>query len=114
MQHGLRCRYETRELLKPQSVPDKVVGYKSLFTEWQAFLDHLEEMNVMDAYSIKPLINGSRLSQAIGAKPGMWMKEALDVCMAWQLRHPEASEHSGAIEEVRSRSEELKIPIENA
>jgi tRNA nucleotidyltransferase (CCA-adding enzyme) len=35
----------------------------------------------------------------------------LDVCMEWQLRNPGIKDTQGAIDEVKSRAEELKIPI---
>lgn len=41
-------------------------------------------------------------------KPGPWMKDALDVVMAWQLRNPNATDPAQAIEEVKkSRNSEL-------
>lgn len=85
--------------------------YDTLFGEWQSFIDHLEAMDVMDAPSIKPILTGTELSKALGGvKPGPWMKPALDVCMEWQLRNPGVEDATGAIEEVKKRSEELKIP----
>lgn len=86
-------------------------GLEELLSEWQEFLDHLQELDVMDAPSIKRLIDGRQLSQALGIKPGKWMTAAMDVCMAWQLRNPGKTDTAGAIEEVRGRSAELGIPI---
>jgi tRNA nucleotidyltransferase (CCA-adding enzyme) len=89
-------------------------AYEDLFGEWQAIIDHLERMQLMDAPSIKSIIDGKQLSKELGGvKPGMWMKPALDLCMEWQLRNPGAEGYEGAVEEVRSRSEELKIPLGN-
>lgn len=65
----------------------------------------------MDAPSFKSSIDGNRLEKELGVRPGKWMRPALDVCVAWQLRHPGIKDLSGAIEEVRSRSKELEIPI---
>lgn len=86
-------------------------GYETLFKDWQGFLDHTEEMGMMDAPHWKRLVDGKQLATALGARPGIWMKEALDVCMAWQFRNPEATDPSGAIEEVKARAEELRIPV---
>ncbi|KAI5923708.1 poly A polymerase head domain-containing protein [Camillea tinctor] len=77
---------------------------------WQMFLDHLQELDVMDAPSLKRLIDGTRLANALGVKPGTWMTRALDVCVAWQLRNPDATEPSGAIHEVYKRRDELNVP----
>jgi len=65
----------------------------------------------MDSPSIKSIIDGKQLSKELGARPGMWMKPALDVCMAWQLRNPDASGYEGAVAEVKSRKDELNIPL---
>lgn len=79
---------------------------------WKRFLDHLETLNLMDAPSIKPLVDGRRLLQTLEIKkPGRWMASALDICMAWQLRNPDEEDPAEAIEEVRRRKEELGIPI---
>jgi hypothetical protein len=94
-----------------------VIGYDTLFAEWQGFIDHLENMQLLDAASIKSILDGKRLQKDLNAGPGPWMKEALDVCMAWQLRNPELAERDPekarleAIEEVRQRRRELNIPI---
>ncbi|KAI1635574.1 poly A polymerase head domain-containing protein [Biscogniauxia mediterranea] len=77
---------------------------------WQMFLDHLQELDVMNAPSLKRLIDGTRLAEALGVKPGSWMTRALDVCVAWQLRNPDATDASGSIHEVYKRRDELGIP----
>lgn len=76
---------------------------------WRAFFDHLEKLDLMGVASMKPLVDGRKLSQALGIKPDKWMKPAMDVCMAWQLRNPGETDPAGAIEEVRRRKEELGI-----
>ncbi|KAH8681611.1 hypothetical protein BX600DRAFT_505275 [Xylariales sp. PMI_506] len=83
----------------------------SFLTEWQIFLDHLQELDIMEATSLKRLIDGTQLAKALGVRPGKWMAEALDVCVAWQLRNAEATEPSAAIEEVKSKAGELGIPL---
>ncbi|KAJ2905475.1 hypothetical protein MKZ38_005351 [Zalerion maritima] len=99
---------ETRSLQHPTAetlaakVSDILVG-------WQEFLDHLEDLDVMEAPSLKRIIQGTELANALGVKPGQWMTQALDICVAWQLRNPEATDALGAIEEVRKRSEQLGI-----
>lgn len=74
-----------------------------------AFLDHLAKLDVYDAPSLKRLLDGRQLAQALGTKPGKWTGQALDICVAWQLRHPGETDPAGAIEEVRKRREELGI-----
>ncbi|KAH7163634.1 hypothetical protein B0J13DRAFT_40147 [Dactylonectria estremocensis] len=80
-------------------------------TGWKAFLDHLAKLDVLEAPSLKRLLDGRQLAKALGTKPGIWTGKALELCVAWQLRHPEEKDPAGAIEEVRQRREELGIPI---
>ncbi|CZR63291.1 related to tRNA nucleotidyltransferase [Phialocephala subalpina] len=95
----------------PRSILTLYPAYEQLFGEWQGFIDHLESMDIMDAAAEKSIIDGTSLSKALGGiKPGVWMKPALDVVMEWQLRNPGIKDPAGAIEEVKKRSEELKIP----
>ncbi|KAL2200634.1 hypothetical protein P885DRAFT_27420 [Corynascus similis CBS 632.67] len=81
-----------------------------VLAEWQQFLDHLVELDVMNAPSIKRLVDGKLLAKELGVKPGKWTGAALDVALAWQLRNPGIEDPTGAIEEVRRRKEELGIP----
>ena len=83
---------------------------EEVFLEWQAFLDHLEELDIMDAPAVKRLVDGTQLAKALGVKPGKWMTAALDVVIRWQLQHPGETDPAGAIEEVKARKEELGIP----
>lgn len=78
--------------------------------EWQLFLDHLQELDVLGAPSLKRIIDGTQLASALGVKPGRWMAGALDVCVAWQLRNPGVTDPAGAVEEVNSKRKELDIP----
>ncbi|KAI0391805.1 hypothetical protein F5Y17DRAFT_460491 [Xylariaceae sp. FL0594] len=78
--------------------------------EWNTFLDHLQELDVMDAPSLKRIIDGTQLANALGVKPGKWMATALEFCVAWQLRHPDVTDPAGLVEEVNSRRMELGIP----
>lgn len=82
---------------------------EAVLTEWQQFLDHLVEMDVMDAPSIKRLVDGKILASALGARPGRWTGPALDVALAWQFRNPGVEDPAGAIEEVRRKRVELGI-----
>ena len=98
-----------------------VAGYDTLFAEWQRFIDHLDSMYLMEAASIKSIVDGKRLQRELNAGPGppWWVKDALEVCMAWQLRNRELVEKDpekarcDAIEEVRRRKAELKIPVKS-
>lgn len=88
-----------------------MIGLEALLVEWQQFLDHLQEMEVLDADSWKRIIDGTQLAKALDVKPDKWMAAALDICMAWQFRNPNATDPAEAVEEVKRRAEELGIPL---
>ncbi|KAK9778310.1 hypothetical protein SCAR479_04712 [Seiridium cardinale] len=96
------------ELQVPQS-GSKGSDDTAFISGWQQFLDHLQELDVMEAPSLKRIIDGKQLSKALGARPGIWMSQALDICVAWQLRNPNIADPAGAIEEVQSKREALGI-----
>lgn len=103
-------RLSSWPLTSEKDADSKAVAERDAFVaEWQKFLDHLTELDVMDATSMQRLIDGRELAKALGVKPGRWTGQALDVCVAWQLRNPGATDPAPAVEEVRSRMEELGI-----
>ncbi|ROW07999.1 hypothetical protein VPNG_06115 [Cytospora leucostoma] len=103
--------YEVLLQAKAANGKDPIPIINEIQSSWKKFLDHLEKLDLLDAPSVKPLVDGRTLLQALGIKkPGKWMAPALEVCMAWQLRNPEETDPAGAIEEVRRRKEDLNIP----
>jgi tRNA nucleotidyltransferase (CCA-adding enzyme) len=74
---------------------------------WQVFLDHLADLDVMDAPTLKRLVDGKELSKAFGAKGGLWTGRALDIFTEWQLRNPSATEPAEGLKEVWERRGEL-------
>lgn len=68
-------------------------------------MTHLRDLDILDTYALKPLLDGKALAKALATPPGPWMKEALDVVMAWQLRNPSVKDPSEAIEEVKKHGE---------
>jgi len=75
--------------------------------EWASWLEHLAKIDALNAYDFRPVVDGKALSKALRLKPGPWMKEALDVVMAWQLRQTTSPTIEGAIDEVRNKQGEL-------
>lgn len=67
-------------------------------------------MDVVDAASIKPLVEGHSLARSLNMKPGRWMSKALEACLAWQFDHPEITNADDIIQVIKSRREELDIP----
>lgn len=60
----------------------------------------MQDLKITDAYTLKPLLDGKALAKALNTPPGPWMKEALEVVMAWQLRNPDVKDPQQAIGEV--------------
>ncbi|KAJ4014280.1 CCA tRNA nucleotidyltransferase, mitochondrial [Fusarium irregulare] len=83
---------------------------RKFLSGWEAFLEHLAKLDVYEVTSLKKLLDGKSLVKALGTKPGKWTGQALEVCVAWQLRNPDATDPTGAIEEVQQRRKELGIP----
>lgn len=94
---------------KAKASPQAAANLAGIRSHWQVFMDRIQRLDLMHAPAIQPLVDGRLLSQAFGVKPGKWLSPALDVCMAWQLRHPGEKDPAGAVEEVRRRKEELGI-----
>ncbi|KAI9783426.1 MAG: CCA tRNA nucleotidyltransferase, mitochondrial [Peltula sp. TS41687] len=81
----------------------------SVLDGYAVFLRYIREWDLLEAYLMKPLLNGNELAAALKAKPGPWMGEALELVMAWQLRNPGVTDTKGAIEEVEKHRESLRI-----
>jgi hypothetical protein len=100
--------------------PDRSLDRNPAFARWQQLIDHLESMDLMDVISTKSILDGKRLQKELNASPGPWLKDALDICMAWQLRNPQLAEEDPekarceAIEEVKQRREKLRIPVKKS
>jgi hypothetical protein len=66
------------------------------------FIARIISLNILEAHNFKPLIDGTALAKAVDARPGPWMKSAMDIVMAWQLRNPTITDPAAAIEEVKA------------
>ena len=71
-----------------------------LLNGYAVWLLRLRALDLLDVSSLKPIVNGTHLSKALGIKSGPWMREALEIAMAWQLRYPKETDPAGAIAEV--------------
>lgn len=82
-----------------------------LLRSYSSFLSHLAKLEILDADTFKPLLKGTDLAKALSIKPGPWMKDALDIVMAWQLRNPSITDPSEAIEAVKeARESDSELP----
>jgi len=72
---------------------------------------YLDELGLQSAYDLKPIVDGKALAEALGTRPGPWMKDALDIVMAWQLRHQDTATKEDAIEAVKNKHGELTTSL---
>ena len=73
---------------------------------FSAWLFRLKELGVLEAYAMKPLVDGHELSRAMdNRRPGPWLSKALGLAIRWQLRNPESYDKELLIEEVKAQLE---------
>ncbi|KAF2273023.1 poly A polymerase C-terminal region-like protein [Westerdykella ornata] len=85
-----------------------VLGFVSrdrLLDSYATFLNQVIKYNILEAHTFRPLLTGTELAQALNTKPGPWMKDALDVVMAWQLRNSDVTDPTEAIAAVKASKE---------
>ena len=62
--------------------------HQGVFKEYAAWLNALRDLDVLNAYELKHVIDGRRVKELCNLEGGPWIKEALDVVMEWQLQNP--------------------------
>jgi tRNA nucleotidyltransferase (CCA-adding enzyme) len=80
-----------------------------LLQDYALWLSTLRSLDLLDAYLLKPLADGTDISAALGAKNGPWLKRALEMTIEWQLRNPDETEKEDCIAEIISRKKELGL-----
>ncbi|KAF2496720.1 tRNA nucleotidyltransferase [Lophium mytilinum] len=78
------------------------ISKETILSTYSTFLTHLTKSNLLEVYAEKPIMTGTDLAKALSMKPGPWMKDALNVVMAWQLRHPDVTDRTEVIEAVKA------------
>lgn len=64
-------------------------------------------MDLLEAYQLKPLVDGKKLAKEFETEDGPWVGKALKVIIAWQLRTPDNLSPEAAISENREQIESL-------
>ncbi|KAF9739548.1 hypothetical protein PMIN06_006993 [Paraphaeosphaeria minitans] len=77
---------------------------EDVLRQYDNFLTLVTDLDLLDVINLKPLVKGTDLAKALDVKPGPWMKDALDVVLAWQLRNPSVTDPADAIKEVKKTS----------
>lgn len=78
---------------------DSIIG---IIARFDKLVDKIRELDLLEAHDLRPLLDGKQLSAALKITPGPWMKAALDVVLAWQLRNPSITDTSEALKEVEA------------
>lgn len=86
-------------------------NFVDIISDYEKFLQHIKADNLLDATDLKPIIDGTALAKALDVRPGPWMRDALEVVMAWQLRNPNEFSVEGAIEAVKDKQGELTTSL---
>ena len=63
----------------------------------------MQELDLLDAHHLKPIVDGNRLRQAVGRDAGPWLGEATLMVIKWQLKNPKEKDPTEIIADVVSR-----------
>lgn len=85
------------------------VDHQVLLRDYALWLSQLRSLGLLDVYLLKPLVDGSEISAALGSKGGPWLKKALEMSIAWQLRNPNQTEKGACMEEIIRRKVDLGL-----
>ncbi|KAF5102657.1 hypothetical protein DV451_001756 [Geotrichum candidum] len=60
----------------------------AIFEKYNLLVQKIQDLDLDDAWALKPIINGKELSKLYGSKGGQWMTRALQSLVEEQLRNP--------------------------
>ncbi|KAK2753138.1 CCA tRNA nucleotidyltransferase, mitochondrial [Arachnomyces sp. PD_36] len=92
------------DIMETNDTEKVLQSYDKLFT-------YIRNHDLIDVVSLKPLVRGQELKEALGVKQGPWVTSALEMVINWQLRNPTRSDKEGALEEVVKRKDELDLSV---
>ncbi|ABN65978.2 predicted protein [Scheffersomyces stipitis CBS 6054] len=69
--------------------PEFVYTIQKITNKYSDFLEYIDDEGLSDADKIKPLIDGTRLTQELGVKPGPWVTLVTEEILVWQLDNPD-------------------------
>ncbi|KAL9586985.1 MAG: hypothetical protein Q9203_003669 [Teloschistes exilis] len=108
-QWGPTWRSSVMYAILTQITESPTEDHPQLLNDYATLLSTLKDLDLLEAYQMKPLITGDILSKALEEKPGKWMSKALEMVIAWQLRNPDETDPDAAITEVMSRKKDLGL-----
>ncbi|KAI4123290.1 MAG: hypothetical protein LQ338_005339 [Usnochroma carphineum] len=108
---GPRWRSSVMFAILTQVMETPEEGHEELLEGYAQWLSKIKDLDLLEAYQLKPLVTGDKLSKALDAKPGPWMSKALEMVIAWQLANPGEQDPEAAISEVKGRKKDLGLVI---
>ncbi|KAL1961126.1 hypothetical protein VTO42DRAFT_3071 [Malbranchea cinnamomea] len=77
--------------------------------DYEKLLLYIEEQNLLEVDSLKPFVDGSTVSKALGGKKGPWIGKAMEMIVEWQVRNPGTQSIQEALDFVMRRKGELGL-----
>jgi hypothetical protein len=77
--------------------------------EYDKFLSYIERESLLNVTELRPIVNGTELSAALGVGGGKWLSAALEMMIEWQLLHPEITDKEEALDEMKRRRAEFGV-----
>ena len=62
-----------------------------IFEKYANLVSQVEDLNLTDAWQLKPILNGKEISKMYGSKGGQWLAQALQHLVEYQLESPEVT-----------------------
>ncbi|KAL8885503.1 MAG: hypothetical protein Q9192_006634 [Flavoplaca navasiana] len=83
-----------------ESTPEQ---HHELLEAYALWLSTLKDLDLLEAYQLKPLVDGRKLAKDFETKNGPWMGKALRLIIAWQLENPDNLSPEAAVSESREK-----------
>ncbi|KAL8742497.1 MAG: hypothetical protein Q9190_005030 [Brigantiaea leucoxantha] len=107
---GSNWRSSALFALLTQAMETEEGEFPRLMQGYATWLSSLDELGVLDAWQLKPIITGDTLAGKIQKKRGPWLARALEeIVIPWQLRHPTNDDQTAVVEEVIRRKTEIGL-----
>ncbi|KAL9007665.1 MAG: hypothetical protein Q9180_009602 [Flavoplaca navasiana] len=83
-----------------ESTPEEHHEILEAYAHW---LSILKDLDLLEAYQLKPLVDGRKLVKDFETNNGPWVGKALRLIIAWQLENPDNLNPEAAISENREK-----------
>ncbi|ODQ53995.1 hypothetical protein SAICODRAFT_55481 [Saitoella complicata NRRL Y-17804] len=83
---------------------------RALVSSTRSLVAAIEEDNLSSVHSLKPIVNGKEIANALGIKPGPGMRVLTDNVFKWQLANPEGKGEE-CLEWLKENQEEHSVPV---